>query len=142
MASAASAIIVPASAPMMWTPSTRSVVLSASTFTKPSVARIRAAARIGGEGILADLVGNARGLQLFLGLADPGHLGLGVDDRRHEIPVHVALLAGERLDAGDAVLARLVRQHRPVDHVADGVDAGHGGLEMRVDGDAAALGRA
>ena len=86
---------------------------------------VGAAARIGGEGILADLVGNARGLELFLGLADPADLGLGVDDRGHEVPVHVALLAGDGLDAGDAVLARLVGEHRPVDHVADRVDAGH-----------------
>ena len=37
IASAASAIIVPASAPMMCTPSRRSVAASASTLTKPSV---------------------------------------------------------------------------------------------------------
>ena len=108
-------------------------------FHKPLRGAVRAAARIGGERILADLVGNARGLELFLGLADPGHLGLGVDHGRHEIPVHVALLPGQRLDAGDAVLARLVRQHRPVDHVANGVDAGHRCLEVAVDGDAAAV---
>ena len=49
---------------------------------------VGAAARIGGEGILADLVGDAGGLELLLGLADPGDLGLGVDDRGHEVPVH------------------------------------------------------
>jgi hypothetical protein len=31
-------------------------------------------AAVGGEGELADLVGDAGGLQLFLGLADPGDL--------------------------------------------------------------------
>ena len=37
MAMAASAISVPASVPMMWTPSTLSVVASARIFTKPIV---------------------------------------------------------------------------------------------------------
>src|SRR5262249_49070832 len=47
IASTASAIMVPASAPMMCTPITWSVALSASTFTKPSVialARLRGSA--------------------------------------------------------------------------------------------------
>ena len=35
-----SMIRLPASGPMMWTPSTRSVVLSARIFTKPSVVRL------------------------------------------------------------------------------------------------------
>ena len=52
----------------------------------------------------------------------------------------MTLLAGEGLDAGHTVLARLVREHGPVDHVADGIDAGHRGLEVAVDGNAAALG--
>src|SRR5204863_3029027 len=60
------------------------------------------------------------------------------DDRGHELPVHVTFLASQRLDAGDAVLARLVGEHRPVDDVADRVDARHRGLEVRVDLDAAA----
>ena len=37
IASASSAIIVPASGPMMWTPRTSSVAASARIFTKPSV---------------------------------------------------------------------------------------------------------
>ena len=48
IAIAASAIIVPASAPMTWTPSTWSVALSASTFTKPSVAPL---ARLRGSAV-------------------------------------------------------------------------------------------
>src|SRR5260370_20632498 len=53
------------------------------------------------------------------------HLGLRVDDRGNEVPIDVAFLAGDGLDAGDAVLARLVGQHRPVDHVADGRSEEH-----------------
>ena len=48
MARAASPIIVPASAPKMCTPRTRSVVLSDSTFTNPSVA---AFARLRGSAV-------------------------------------------------------------------------------------------
>src|SRR5262245_34161964 len=40
IATAASAIMLPASGPMMWTPSTRSVLASARIFTKPSVCRL------------------------------------------------------------------------------------------------------
>ena len=69
-ARAASAIISPALAPMMWTPSTRSVVASARIFTKPSVVVVGLGAAVGGERELADLVGDAGGLQLLLGLAD------------------------------------------------------------------------
>ena len=39
----------------------------------------------------------------------------------------------------DAFVLGLVRQHRPGDDVADGVDAGDVGLEMRIDDDAAAI---
>ena len=51
----------------------------------------------------------------------------------------MAGLAGDDLGDRDAFVLGLVRQHRPGDHVADGVDAGHVGREMRVDDDAAAL---
>ena len=50
--------------------------------------------------------------------------------------VHVARLARENLRRGHALVLGLVGQHRPGDHVADGIDAGHAGLEVRVDHDA------
>jgi hypothetical protein len=80
ISTAASWIISPAPAPTMWTPSTRSVALSASTLTKPSVGAVGARPAIGRERELADVVGDARRLQLFLGLADRGDLREGVDD--------------------------------------------------------------
>jgi Zn-dependent membrane protease YugP len=52
-------------------PRMRSVVASARTFTKPSVSH-GAGAAIGGEGELADLVGDARGLELLPRSADRG----------------------------------------------------------------------
>ena len=47
------------------------------------------------------------------------------------------LLAGEPLGQRDAFFFGLVRQHRALDDVADGIDAGQGGGVVRVDGDAA-----
>ena len=60
-----SAISVPASGPMMWAPSRRSVVLSARILTKPSVVAHRAGAAVGGEREFADVVGDAGSLQLL-----------------------------------------------------------------------------
>ena len=96
-------------------------------------------AAVGGERELADVVGDAGRLQLLLGLADRGDLREGVDHVRDHVVVHVAGLAGEDFGDRDALVLGLVRQHRAGDHVADGVDAGHVGGEMRVDDDAAAV---
>src|SRR3546814_6789163 len=52
-----------------------------------------ARARIGGERELASLVGDARGLQLFLGLADGGDFRPGVDHARNGVVVDMRLLA-------------------------------------------------
>ena len=41
-------------------------------------------------------------------------------------------LAGEDFGHRDALILALVRQHRAGDHVADRIDAGHVGGEMRV----------
>jgi hypothetical protein len=48
-------------------------------------------------------------------------------------------LPGENLGHGDALVLGLVRQHRPVDHVADGVDAGHARLIVLIDDDTSAV---
>ena len=114
----------------MCTPSTRSVLASARIFTKPSVVLVDLGAAVGGEREFADLVGDAGGLQLLLGLADRGDLRAGVDHVRDDVVVHVAGLAGEDFGDRDALVLGLVRQHRPGDHVADGVDAGHIGGVM------------
>ena len=80
-------------------------------------------------------------LRLLLGDADAGRLGRGVDDAGNDVVIHVARLARDALRDGDAFLVRLVREHRPVDDVADGIDARHAGLPVIVDRDAAALGQ-
>ncbi len=86
-----------------------------------------ARAAVGCEGELADLVGDACSLQLFLGLADGGDFRLGVDDARDDVVVHMAVLAGEDFGQRDAFVFGLVGQHRPLHHVADRVDAGNVG---------------
>ena len=65
-----------------------------------------------------------------------GDLGEGVDHVGDHVVVHVAGLAGQDLGRRHALVLGLVRQHRAGDHVADGVDAGHVGLVVRIDDDA------
>ena len=99
----------------------------------------RARAAVGHEREGAGLVGAACGLELLLGLADPGDLGAGVDDPGNGVEVDVAMLAGDALGHRDALLLGLVRQHRPAHHVADRPDAGQVGAAVVVDDDGAAL---
>ena len=124
MATAASAIMLPASGPRMCTPSTRSVLASARILTKPSVVRLTLARPLAVNGKFADVVGDAGGFQLFLGFADRGDFRIGVDDVRDHVVIHMAGLAGEDFGDRDAFVLGLVRQHRAGDDVADGIDAG------------------
>ena len=64
-----------------------------------------------------------------------GELGICVNNSRNRIIVHVTGLAGEILHACDPFLLGLVRQHRPSNDVANGVDAFHVRAEMFVDFD-------
>ncbi len=136
MITAASAIISLAWAAIMCTPRMRSVSASARILMKPSVVLLTLARPLAVMGNLPTLVGDAGGLEVLLGLADGGDLREGVDHVGDHVVVHVAGLAGEDLGHRHALVLGLVRQHRPGDHVADGVDAGHIGLEVRVDDDA------
>ncbi len=51
----------------------------------------------------------------------------------------MAGVAGDDFSGGDAFVLGLVRQHRPGDHVADGIDACHVGLVMPIGDDATAV---
>lgn len=53
------------------------------------------------EGELADFVGDALSLELLLVLADPSHLGVGVNDRGNDGVVDVAVPSGENLGGSD-----------------------------------------
>ena len=143
MATAASAIRSPARGPRMCTPSTRSVFASARILTRPSVWPRARGAAVGDEREDALPVGDRRRrLSSSSVLPTDGDLGRGVDDAGDRVVVDVAVAAGERLDAGDALLLGLVREHRAPDHVADGVDARRGRGEVLVDRDAALRRRA
>src|SRR5262249_37882560 len=96
-------------------------------------------AAVGREWKLSDLVGDACLLELLLTFAHRGELRVRVDHVGNDIVVHVAGLPGEDLRHRNAFVLGLVRQHRPSDHVADRIDAGHVALVMRIDDDAAAV---
>ena len=72
---------------------------------------------------LAGLVFDAGLLQLLLGLADRGDFRAGVNDTGNDVVVHMARLAGNDLGHRDALVFSLVRQHRPGNHIADGVNS-------------------
>ena len=99
----------------------------------------RARPAVGHERERAGPVGAAGGLQLLLGLADPGDLGAGVDDPRHGVEVDVPVLAGDALGHRDALFLGLVREHRAAHDVADRPDVRQVGPALVVDHDAAAL---
>ncbi|KUP94357.1 hypothetical protein TRIHO_06760 [Tritonibacter horizontis] len=100
----------------------------------------RLGAGVAHEVELADLDLAALGLQRVFGLADGGHLGRGVDDARNDAVVHVAMFARDHLGDGHAFVFGLMGQHRPLDDVADGVDALDVGGPVAVGGDLAAFG--
>jgi hypothetical protein len=97
--------------------------------------RVRLGARVGAERELARLVLGAGSLELLLGLADPGDLGVCVDNRRDHVVVDVAVPGLDVLDRGDALLLGLVRQHRSECDVADALDVLHGRVELVIDDD-------
>ena len=92
---------------------------------------------VGGEGEAADRVIDSGLLKRLLRQPDGGDLGRGVDHAGDRIVVHVRGLPRDDLGGGDPFFLGLVREHRPGDHVADGVDAWRAGLEALVDLDAA-----
>ena len=76
-------------------------------------------------------------LCLFLGQADAGDFRIGVDDAGNDVMVHNAGKARDEFGGGNALVFRLVREHRAGDDVANGVDAGDAGLEIMADFDLA-----
>ena len=98
-----------------------------------------AGAAVGGEGEFAGLVGDACRFQLFLGLADRGDFRRGVDNAGNDIKIHMAMLASHDFGNGNAFVFRLVRKHRALDHIANGIDAGDRCLPMAIHFNAAAV---
>src|SRR5262249_58146205 len=84
-------------------------------FHKTVGLEIRLGAAIGGEGKLADIVGNAGVFQFLLVFADRGDFGIGVHNVRDNIVVHVAGFSPEDFRHRHALVHRLVGQHRASD---------------------------
>ena len=75
--------------------------------------------------------------RLGLGQADLGKLGVGIDDARDDAGAGVGLQPEQRVPDDDAgVIIGEVGECRAADHVADGIDAAVGGLELVVHLDA------
>mgnify|MGYP003694745303 CR=1 FL=1 len=90
--------------------------------TRRVAQRPRAAVR--GKRKAAGAIGDARGLQLLLGLCRPRRSPATCRSPRDGVEVDVAVLARDALGDGDALLLRLVREHGPAHDVADRPDAG------------------
>mmetsp|Transcript_10278 Transcript_10278/g.17967 ORF Transcript_10278/g.17967 Transcript_10278/m.17967 type:complete len:392 (-) Transcript_10278:310-1485(-) len=94
---------------------------------------------VGEEGELADLELDALLGELLLGLADPGHLGMGVDHRRDGVVVDVASTIDNVLGYRNTFLLGLVGEHGSGDCIADGIHVGQRRLEVLVGLDALPL---
>src|SRR6266446_2912807 len=69
---------------------------------------------------------------LVFGETDAGKLGIRVDDASDRLVVYVACFACNDFDGGHSFIFRLVREHRPSDHIPNGVNAFHVCSEMLV----------
>src|SRR3569832_1529717 len=96
---------------------------------------------IADEGEAADADVELLLLRGLLGEADGGNLRRAIRTAGDHRLVHrVRIEALDRLDADDAFVLGLVRQHRRAGDVADGVDARHAGAAQRIDLDDPAFG--
>src|SRR4051794_31680563 len=86
--------------------------------------RIAQAARptVGQEGEATDAVLLPALLDLLLRPADRGNLRPGVDRAGDGIGIDERLPTGQALRHGNALVLRLVRQHRPFDDIAEGIN--------------------
>ena len=139
IASAASAIRSPADGPTMPHPMIRSCSSSNRILVTALVAtqRQRSSARRPGKDALA--VFDATGLGFDFGHADPRHLRIGIGNRRNDLRVENAVLAGRHFGCDLRLMHRLMGEHRLADHVSDGKDMRNIGAHLLVDRDEAAL---
>src|SRR5688572_12757351 len=94
-------------------------------------------AAVGAKGENAFAIFDAGRPEVFFGFADRSDFGMGVHDAGNGIVIDVTVAGDKMFDAGDTFFLRFVRQHRAADDIADGEDAGGGGGEVIVNGDAA-----
>lgn len=96
-------------------------------------------ARVGAKGESTDAVGDLLGLEVLLGLADPGNLGVGVHDGGNAAVVDVAITLLDVLDNGNGLLLSFVGKHRAESGVTDTANVGDLGTVLGVDDYTAAL---
>ncbi len=69
------------------------------------------------------LVFDASGLEVFLGLANPGAFGVSVNDAGDAVVVNMDAATAHSLNADDSFILCLVGKHWTLDNIADSVDA-------------------
>ena len=108
-------------------------------FYKPVSGKIGLCATIAHKRKLTNLIGAAAVFQRVLGHADIGHFGVGVNHAWDYSIIHMPVFAGDHFGGGHALILGFMCQHRAVDRIADGIDAGDVGLPMVVCFDLAAV---
>ena len=103
---------------------------------KALAVKIRLGSGVGSEREFSNIVLNAGGLEVLLGLTYPGNLRVGVDDRRNAVVVDVAVSGFEVFDSSDTFLLSLVREHGSEGHVTDTFDVLDRGAELVIDDNA------
>jgi len=94
---------------------------------------------VSGKGESTDVVLLAGGLDLLLGLADPGGLRVSVHHAGDGAVVDVAISLGDVFNSGDTLLLGLVGQHGTEGSVTDCTDVGNLGAVLLVDDNTAPL---
>jgi len=102
-------------------------------FHKPLASEIGLGPGIAHEVELAGLEITPGLFQCLFRFAHAGHFGRGIDHAGNDAIVYMAMLARHLRGHGHAFVFGLMRQHRPVDGVADGIDLAVAGPELRVD---------
>ena len=108
-------------------------------FYKPVGGKICLGAAIAHKRKLTNLIGATAVFQRILGHADIGHFGVGVNHARDHVIIHMSVFAGDHLGGCHAFIFGFMRQHRAVDCIADGIDAGDVGPPMAVGFDLATV---
>ena len=85
-------------------------------------------------------IGNAGLFQCVLAPAKRGNFGRRIDNSRNQPVIDMTGMTGHHLDSGNTILLGLVGEHRPIDHIADGIDVLNRCLEPGINLDPAALG--
>ena len=120
-------------------PSTRCVVLSNKSFVNPSERPSVSERALAAHGNVPFSYATPRAFASSSVRPDPRDFGIRVRDRGNDARVEEALLPRRDFGRDLAFVARLVREHRLADDVADREDVRHVRAHLLVDRDEAAL---